>query len=228
MDFDDQQIEYGRRLFAQDSQFMLGVAGLKQLPDSTLPEIAFAGRSNVGKSSLINALSGRKMLARTSHSPGRTRELNFFKLGVTQNSGSPDAVGRMIMVDMPGYGYARAAKDDIRRWNDLIKEYLRGRVQLRRVCLLIDARHGLKDSDRELMDMLDDTAVSYQIILTKIDKVKVNMLEGTKERIKDEIKKRAAAFPVFLDTSAFKSMGIENLRASLASIADPVALSGKD
>ncbi len=149
-------VEAGRRLFAQEARFVAGAAEPSALPLDRLPEIAFAGRSNVGKSSLVNALTGRRMLARTSHTPGRTRQINFFDLG-----------GRLMLVDLPGYGYAEAPKTAIKAWTDLVRRYLRTRAALRRLCLLLDARHGIKEVDRPLMRMLDDAGVSYQIVLTK-------------------------------------------------------------
>ncbi len=160
-------IEAGRKLFARECRFVMGVAQLDGLPEITAPEVAFAGRSNVGKSSLVNALTGRRTLARTSHTPGRTREINFFLLGE-----------RLMLVDLPGYGYARASKTSIRDWTALVRGYLKGRPNLRRVCLLVDARHGFKDSDRAVMAALDEAAVSYQIVLTKIDKTRPGALRS--------------------------------------------------
>jgi len=211
--FDDDAIEAGRLLFAQACEFRLGVARLDQLPLGGPSEVAFAGRSNVGKSSLINALTGRRALARTSNTPGRTRQLNFFDLG-----------GRLTIVDMPGYGYARASKGEIAQWNRLIRDYLRGRVELRCLCLLIDARHGIKPSDEELMEMLDEAAVSYQIVLTKVDKVKAGALAALTESVRTAMKKRAAARPHVLATSAQKGSGVAELRAFLAALAEPEPL----
>ncbi|MBT4941062.1 MAG: YihA family ribosome biogenesis GTP-binding protein, partial [Rhodospirillaceae bacterium] len=171
MELNDQDLEQGRVLFAQNCEFLISAASFEQLPDSELPEIAFAGRSNVGKSSLLNALTGRKNLARTSNTPGRTQQVNFFDLG-----------GRMMLTDLPGYGYARATKSVVEKWTRLIKSYLKGRVQLRRVCLLIDSRHGLKATDHEAMDLMDGAAVAYQIILTKCDKIKASELEKLLEK----------------------------------------------
>lgn len=208
MEFDDDQIEQGRLLFAQSCEFVLSVTTLKTLPAENYPEIAFAGRSNVGKSSLVNALTGRKTLARTSNTPGRTKMLNFFNLG-----------RRMMLVDMPGHGYAKAAKDEIRVWTALVKDYLRGRSNLKRLCLLVDSRHGFKDSDFDLMDMLDEAGVAYQIILTKIDKVKKAHLEETSKKVEKEIKKRAAAHPFLFKTSAQTGAGVEEVRALLAELA---------
>lgn len=175
------------------------------LPDSSLPEFAFAGRSNVGKSSLLNAVTGRKALARASAEPGRTRQLNFFRLG--------DAA---MLVDLPGYGYARAPKTEIAQWTRLTGDYLRGRPQLARVFLLIDSRHGLKQSDEEIMSALDTAAVSYQIVLTKADKLKAGELEQVKTRTAARLAKRPAAHPMLHATSAAKGDGIEALRAEIA------------
>ena len=182
----------------------MGVAALEQLPDAALPEIAFAGRSNVGKSSLVNALTGRKTLARMSHTPGRTQQLNFFNLG--------DA---LYIVDMPGYGYAKVSKKQIKEWNFLIRDYLRGRPTLRCVFILVDARHGLKDSDRDIMKMLDEAAVSYRIVLTKADKTKRAARDALLADILAELKKHGAALDQVLFTSAHKETGIEDLRATI-------------
>ena len=200
-------LESGRLLFAQNCDFLISAASFNQLPDTDLPEIAFAGRSNVGKSSLLNALTGRKNLARTSNTPGRTQQVNFFDLG-----------GRMMLTDLPGYGYAKAAKSVVDQWTRLIKSYLRGRVQLRRVCLLIDSRHGLKDTDREAMALMDEVAVAYQIVLTKCDKIKAAELEKLLVKTDKEIAKHVAAHPEILVTSSFKSLGIEEMRAALATL----------
>ncbi|MEP1030494.1 MAG: ribosome biogenesis GTP-binding protein YihA/YsxC [Alphaproteobacteria bacterium] len=213
-------LEAGRWLFAQPCEFMLGVTTLRALPDTGLPEVAFAGRSNVGKSSLVNALTGRKTLARTSNTPGRTKELNFFALG-------PAAGAALILVDLPGYGYARETKSRVAQWTALIIDYLRGRPELRRVFVLVDSRHGLKDSDRDVMSMLDEVAVSYQIVLTKIDKLKKNELESRIEEIRAELKKHPASHPVIHATSSEKGTGIAELRAELASLADEAALGYK-
>ena len=201
-------LESGRLLFAQNCDFIISAASFNQLPDTDLPEIAFAGRSNVGKSSLLNTLTGRKNLARTSNTPGRTQQVNFFDLG-----------GRMMLTDLPGYGYAKAAKSVVDQWTRLIKSYLRGRVQLRRVCLLIDSRHGLKDTDREVMALMDEAAVAYQIVLTKCDKIKAAELEKLLVKTDKEITKHVAAHPEILVTSSFKSLGIEEMRAALATLA---------
>lgn len=206
---DEAALEAGRLLFAKECTFVMGVARIDDLPADKLPEIAFAGRSNVGKSSLINALTGRKTLARTSNTPGRTQQLNFFNLG-----------GRLTVVDLPGYGYAKAPKGEVDRWNRLIRKYLKGRVGLRRLCVLIDARHGLKVSDRQVMDMLDEAAVVYQIVLTKTDKVKAADRAIRREEIAAEIRKRAAANPEIMATSAVKGVGIPELRAALTELAN--------
>lgn len=196
------EIEAARKLFAGPCDFMLGVAELGQLPDVDLPEVAFAGRSNVGKSSLINALTNRKTLAKTSATPGRTQQLNYFNLG-----------GALYMVDMPGYGYAKVSKEQVKQWTQLIYDYLRGRPTLRCVFILVDSRHGLKDSDDYLMKMLDETAVSYRIVLTKTDKIKAQDLDKVVEDTRAVLKKHAAAFPGISMTSAEKGMGIEEFRA---------------
>jgi len=205
---DRDALEVGRLLFAQECRFVIGVARIDDLPADDLPEIAFAGRSNVGKSSLINALTGRKTLARTSNTPGRTQQLNFFNLGE-----------RLMIVDLPGYGYAKAPKGEVDRWNRLIRLYLKGRVGLRRLCVLVDARHGLKPSDRQVMDMLDEAAVVYQIVLTKADKVKAGDLDRRRAEIAAEIARRPAANPEIMATSALKGAGIPDLRAALAELA---------
>ncbi|MCB1591048.1 MAG: YihA family ribosome biogenesis GTP-binding protein [Alphaproteobacteria bacterium] len=207
-DFTEQQIEAARVLFAGPCDFLLGVAGLEQLPDPDRAEIAFAGRSNVGKSSLVNALTGRKTLARTSNTPGRTQQLNFFNLGDVLN-----------IVDMPGYGYAKVSKTQIADWTKLIFQYLRGRPNLRCVFVLIDARHGIKDSDLELMEMLDEAAVSYRVVLTKTDKLKTQEREKIEQQTLEALKKRAAAFPAVTLTSAEKGAGIPELRAVIAGYA---------
>ena len=203
-------LEAGRLLFARDVTFMLSAVSLETLPPARLPEICFAGRSNVGKSSLINALTNRKGLARASNTPGRTRELNYFNVDE-----------RLFIVDLPGYGYAKASKTDIARWTKLTRAFLFGRASLRRVFLLIDSRHGMKDTDLELMGMLDETAVTYQIILTKIDKLKKGELEKVLAKTQKTISKRPAAFPEVICSSSEKKNGLDELRAEIASLALP-------
>ena len=208
-ELDPELIECGRWLFAQECVFVSGAANYDGVPEADLPEIAFVGRSNVGKSSLINALAGRKTLARTSNTPGRTQQINFFRL--------QDA---LMLADLPGYGYAKASKTEIKRWTRLIFDYLRGRPSLRRVCLLIDARHGLKDKDIEVMKDLDEAAVSYQIVLTKCDKVKPGALMRLTDSTSSRIAKHVAAHPTIIRTSSLRNEGIEALRAELAMMAD--------
>src|SRR6266852_1446183 len=205
---DEAMVEEGRRLFAHECSFIAGVATIDGLPPDGLPEIAFAGRSNVRKSSLLNALTGRTSLARVSHTPGRTRQLNFFSLA-----------GRLMLVDMPGYGYAEAAKSEIAAWTDLIKLYLRGRAGLRRACVLVDARHGIKTTDRPLMAMLDEAAVSFQIVLTKADKMRPAALASLVAAVAKELATHVAAHPVIHVTSAHDGLGIAELRAALAASA---------
>lgn len=207
---DEIDIEGGRHLFAQDCRFIAGSDRIEALPPIGLPEIAFAGRSNVGKSSLVNALTGRATLARVSHTPGRTQQLNFFDLG-----------GRLVLVDMPGFGFARVAKKKIRDWTGLIERYLRGRPSLRRVCLLVDARHGAMAADRAVMERLDAAAVSYQVVLTKADKVKPPDLEDRIVALGAELARHAAAHPDIITTSAHAGAGIPELRAALAALAAP-------
>lgn len=191
----------------------MGAASLTGLPPDELPEIAFAGRSNVGKSSLVNALTGRKTLARTSNTPGRTQQINFFNLG-----------GRLMLVDLPGFGYARASKKDVNTWSELVRDYLRGRVGLRRVCLLVDSRRGPTRNDQETMDILDKAAVSYQVVLTKSDKVKAEALAKCIDDVGKALKSRAAALPEIVSTSARKGRGIPELRATLLALAAPKPL----
>jgi GTP-binding protein len=201
-------MEAGRLLFARPWRFVMGTPDLASLPEPTTMEIAFAGRSNVGKSSLINALVGQKALARTSNTPGRTQELNIF----TADAGP-------VIVDMPGYGYARVSKEVVRKWTRLVFAYLRGRANLRRVYLLIDARHGVKDNDAETLSLLDKAAVSYQIVLTKADKLKASELDAVLEKTKAAISKRPAAYPEIIVTSAETGLGIDRLRAAIATLA---------
>jgi GTP-binding protein len=202
--------EAGRRLFAREAQFVAGVSDPSALPPEGLPEIAFAGRSNVGKSSLVNALTGRRMLARTSNTPGRTRQINFFDLG-----------GRLILVDLPGYGYANAPKTAIKAWTGLVRHYLQTRAALRRVCLLLDARHGIKEVDRPLMCMLDDAGVSYQIVLTKTDRAAAGELKDALEQITAELATHVAAYPEVHLTSAVDRQGIPELHETLGEFAVP-------
>lgn len=205
-EFTSAELDDSRKLFAGDCDFMLGVAGLQQLPESALPEVAFAGRSNVGKSSLLNALTNRKTLAKTSNTPGRTQQLNYFNLGE-----------KLYIVDMPGYGYAKVSKDQRDAWTRLVYDYLRGRPTLRCVFILIDSRHGLKDSDIMLMEMLDEAAVTYRIILTKTDKTKVAELEKITKKTLETIKKHAAAYPQIHATSSIKGTGMPELKAIMSS-----------
>jgi GTP-binding protein len=205
----DEAAEKGRLLFAKPCEFVLGAARLDHIPESRLPEVAFAGRSNVGKSSLVNALTGRKTLARVSNTPGRTREINFFRLD-----------GTLMLADLPGYGFARASKADSERWAGLVFEYLRGRPTLRRVILLIDSRRGLLKNDIEVMTLLDRAAVSYQLVLTKTDKLKPAELAAITSSIQAESRTHGAAHPDIIATSAVTGEGIPELRAELAAFAD--------
>ncbi|MCJ8323679.1 MAG: YihA family ribosome biogenesis GTP-binding protein [Rhizobiales bacterium] len=202
--YDDAEIEAARVAFKAECEFVKGVVDMEGLPPTSVAEIALAGRSNVGKSSLINALTDRKILARTSNTPGRTRELNFFNLNQD-----------LQMVDMPGYGYAKAAKTEISAWNALIRDYLRGRMQLKRVFMLIDSRHGIKSNDIDIMKMLDRSAVSYQIILTKLDKVPKGEQEKLFKQTSETLAKRPAAHPFILATSSAKGWGLDKLRAEM-------------
>jgi len=202
----DDLAERARKLFAGPIAFLKSAPELKFLPDPDVPEIAFAGRSNVGKSSLLNALTNRKALARTSNTPGRTQELNLFDVG------EPVSIR---LVDMPGYGFAEAPKDMVKRWRFLVNDYLRGRVVLKRALVLVDSRHGLKPVDREVMDMLDNAAVSYHLVLTKADKVKPTELTKTLAATKAEAAKRPAAHPAIFTTSSETGSGIAELRTAI-------------
>ena len=206
--FDAETLEYGRKLFERECVFVAGAAELARLPDPVLTEIAFAGRSNVGKSSLINALTRHNSLARTSRTPGRTQQINFFQLG-----------GDLMLVDLPGYGYARASKQKIGTWTALIHDYLLGRPNLRRICVLIDSRHGLKDTDMALMAELDMAAVVYQFVLTKTDKISAGALQSLMSSIAALFPEHPAAFPRIIATSARSGDGIDLLRAELATLA---------
>ena len=202
----DDVAERARKLFAGRIDFLKSAPQLKFLPDPDLPEIAFAGRSNVGKSSLLNALTNRKGLARTSNTPGRTQELNIFDVGHPP---------QIRLVDMPGYGFAEAPKDLARRWRHLINDYLRGRAVLKRTLVLIDSRHGLKDVDREIMRMLDDAAVSYHLVLTKADKVKPTDLAATFAATSEEAATHPAAHPTLFTTSSETGSGLAELRTTI-------------
>ncbi len=208
--FAEEYIEAARIMFARPAEFIMGCAKIEQLPPPDLPEVAFAGRSNVGKSSLINALVNMKKLARASNEPGRTREVNFFNLD-----------DRLRLVDLPGYGWAKASKDTVKKFQNLGRAYLQGRVSLKRVYLLIDARHGLKAVDAEALDALDKSAVSYQVILTKADKIKPAEVEKVVAETLKGISKRPAAFPRVIATSSEKGTNIPELRAEIAFAMDP-------
>ena len=205
-------LEAGRLLFARDCRFVAGAAAADALPPEGLPEVAFLGRSNVGKSSLVNALTARRMLARTSNTPGRTRQINFFDLG-----------GRLMLVDLPGYGYAEASKSAVKAWTRTVQHYLRTRASLRRVCLLIDSRHGLKEPDRPVLQLCDSAGLSYQVVLTKTDKPEAAALAAVAGAVAAELAGHSAAHPEIHLTSAEKARGIAALRAMLAGFALPPA-----
>ncbi len=204
--FSAEQLKSAEAQFNRSIKFMLSVARLEQLPDDDYAEIAFAGRSNVGKSSLINALFNQKKLAKTSSTPGRTQQLNFFNFD-----------DKLYLVDLPGYGYAKAPEKLVKQWQSVLKTYLRGRPNLRRVFVLIDSRRGIKSEDMEIMKMLDETAVSYQIILTKIDKISAAELAETIKSTSAEIAKHAAALPDILITSSEKKIGLDMCKAEICS-----------
>ena len=208
--FDDEEIEAGRLLFAGPCSFIAAAQNLTALPPISLPEIAFAGRSNVGKSSLVNALTGRTTLARTSQTPGRTRQLIFFSLA-----------SRLQLVDLPGYGYARASKTDIKAWTKLTRKFLVGRQSLLRMLLLIDSRRGIGPADKEMMKLMDDSAVSWAIVLTKVDKIKSEQLQKICDKTQQEISLHVAAYPHIWQTSSQTGAGIAELRAHLASLSLP-------
>jgi GTP-binding protein len=198
--------EEARRLFSGRVEFLLSAPSLNFLPEADFPEVAFAGRSNVGKSSLINAVTGRKAIARASVTPGRTQELNFFEVGEPT---------RFRLVDMPGYGFAKAPVKVVERWRWLVRDFLRGRQPLKRTLVLIDSRHGIKPPDQEMLKMLDEAAVGYRLVLTKADKVKASELEAVFKSVEVEARKHPAAYPVIHVTSAEKGMGIAALRAAI-------------
>jgi len=202
--FDAEALETARKLFARDVRFLMGAVRIDDLPGADVPEVAFAGRSNVGKSSLINAVTGRTHLARASNEPGRTREVNFFV-----------ADEQLRLVDLPGYGFAKVSRDAAKKFQNLGRDYLRGRPNLKRAYLLIDARHGLKKVDGEALDALDVAAVSYQIVLTKADKLKPAEVAAVVDKTLQQVSKRAAAFPRVLATSSAKGTGIPELRAEI-------------
>jgi GTP-binding protein len=208
-----ESIELGRRLFARACRFTAGAERAEDLPAPGLPEVAFAGRSNVGKSSLINALVGHNALARVSRSPGRTQQINFFELG-----------GSLLLVDLPGYGFAAVGAERKQAWSALIRLYLQGRPSLRRLCLLIDGRHGLKAEDRRVMVELDQAALSYQLVLTKADKTTSAALARQLAALTAEAARHKAAHPILLATSAVDGRGLPELRAELASLSRPTPL----
>ena len=204
---DDASREVGRKMFAGETDFVKGVVAMSGLPDPDRPEVCFAGRSNVGKSSLINALTGRKGLARASNTPGRTQEINYFTVGESH-----------FLVDLPGYGYANAPLPVVEKWQRLLKSYLRGRVTLRRAFVLVDARHGIKAVDEEIMALLSSSAVTFQCVMTKTDKLKKGDLDKVLAQVREKLSKHPAAYPELVLTSSEKGEGIETLRAIIAGI----------
>lgn len=208
MTADAANLEKGRVLFSGPVEFVKGVVSMHDLPGDDRGEVAFAGRSNVGKSSLINALTNRKGLARASAEPGRTREINYFDMGDST----------LYLVDLPGFGYAKVSRTQAEAWMRLTRQYLRGRVSLRRVFLLIDARRGIMDPDRDVMDLLDESAVVYQVVLTKCDKLKTSEVDKITEATEATLKKRAAAHPVVMRTSSEKGWGLPELRAEIVGL----------
>lgn len=208
--FDPAALERGQNLFQRPIAFVTGALSEDYLPLTKLPEVAFAGRSNVGKSSLINALVGQRQLARASGTPGRTQEINFFDLG-----------GRLMLADLPGYGYAAAPRAKAAAWSEFIRRYLKGRPQLRRALVLIDSRHGPKPQDEDIMKMMDESAINFQIVLTKTDKIKPAELAETVKRTTEAAAKHTAAYPLVLATSADKGDGLAEVRAALSELALP-------
>ncbi len=206
-DPDPEALEHGRLLFARGAEFLKGVVAMQGLPPADRPEVCFAGRSNVGKSTLINALTGRKALARASNTPGRTQEINFFTLG------------DRYLVDLPGYGFAEAPVAVVEKWQRLLKAYLAGRPTLRRAFVLIDARHGIKDVDGQILSLLDGAAVPFQVVLTKTDKVKAAERDAALAQVRDVLQGHPAAYPELVATSAEKGHGVEVLRGVIAAIA---------
>ncbi len=205
--FSSEELAAAQALFRRGAQFMLSVARLEQLPAAALPEVAFAGRSNVGKSSIINAITGQKGLAKTSNTPGRTQQLNYFDLS-----------GKIYLVDLPGYGYAQAPETMVRQWQRMIFAYLQGRVNLKRVFLLIDSRHGIKKVDTDIMKLLDAAAVTYQIVLTKIDKISDKALADVLAQTQKAVGEHAAAHQKILATSSEKKLGLNELQAEIAAL----------